>query len=416
MTTSSQAITMLAQAIGEAPEAIKTGNTDWAGLMQSGLIVKLHIRRWRGRTALSMEDIGVPINGEQKLYDELLTLGTKLLAPKEIIKELDAIDSGARKCLERFAFQTYWGSFIPASAYEEWKTKDAEYEARYYAIRDRFLSEYDSIMEDLLDKYAEAARLAYQRRHKLQHAGMDFDLSINAEDKFVEAFMARITSLIPGKAMIADSFRYERELTFIPLPSLMAADAAEADRITLGALKDKTALQAERDRQTMITRMHAEVIAEAKAQKQALVDGFMRDIVAQLRSLIYDAAMSVAETTARNGSLHPRSVVALQTVVERVRQLNFFGDPDSDKMIAQLQAIVDQPAETRDASEIQGALQQVMIVTRQSLLTLGEAPRSAKTLGVPDAPTLVQTKAARSALGLPDLDGNGLGLKAPKLL
>lgn len=407
MPTTAQVIDELAQAIGEDPETIKAGNADWVGLMQSGLIVKLHIRRWRGRTALSLEDIGVPVNGEQALYDELLSLGSKLLAPKEIIKELEAIDSGARKCLERFAFQTFWGNFVPANAYQEWKVADAKWEARYYAVRDRLAAGYDAIMDELMDKYAEAARLAFQRRNKL-YPGIDMDYpQYSQEDKFVEAFMA----LIPERDQITDSFRYERDLTFIPLPPLLATDAAEADRITLSALKDKTALRAEQDRQAMITKMHAEVIA----QKQALVDGFMRDIVAQLRSLIYDAAMQIAETTTRNGYLHPRSVVALQSVVERIKSLNFFGDATSDQLIAQLQAIVQRPAEEREAADINAALAAVMTVTRQSLIALGETPRSAKSLGVPDVPTLAQTKAARSALGMADVAPIAAH-KAPKVL
>ena len=401
--TTAEAIRVLAQAIGEDPSAIHAADAGWVHLMRQGLIVRIHLHRWRGRTSLSLDDIGVPLNGEQKLYEELLALGQKLLMPKEMLKELDAIDSGARKCAERHGYETFWGTFIPFTAYAAWKKDNERFRERYDAVRDRLIENYETIVANLMEKYQEAAYIAFYRRRLLQteHAAGCTPLT---EAQFVEAFMGRIRALIPTREEICASFLYDVELSYIPLPSLLAQDEAAADRIRLDRLKDRTELDAEEERQRLVTAMHRDVLDAARRQKQALITGFLKDIVAQLRALIYDAVTQIGDAVQRNGYLHPRSVVQLNTLIQRVEALNFFGDPDAEAMIEELRRIAETPAESRSAADIQDQLRQIAIVTRQSLLALGEQPRTARELGVADVPTVDSVRQARRALGLAEVE------------
>ena len=113
----------LAQALGEDPEAITATNPRWLELMREGVLVRLHIGRWRARTTLRWRDLGVvPGQGEEEqVLHELLELGHKYLLPRDDVRALDSADSSARKWLERNAFRTYWGFFVPVTAYAEWK-------------------------------------------------------------------------------------------------------------------------------------------------------------------------------------------------------------------------------------------------------------------------------------------------------
>jgi len=43
--------------------------------------------------------------------------------------------------------------------------------------------------------------------------------------------MSRIVALIPGRERIRESFAYEVDLSYVPLPSLLAEDLAEAERM-----------------------------------------------------------------------------------------------------------------------------------------------------------------------------------------
>lgn len=401
--TVSQQIAEIAQALGEDPAAIRADNPRWVDLLQEGVIVKVTLRRWRGKARLELDgDLGIPVNGEGELYRALLDIGSKLLLPRGIQKELDSIDSAARQNVERFGFKTHWGTFIPATAYAAWKEKDAEYQERYFAVRDQIIARYGEIIDKQLDEYAEAARVAYKRRNKLQ-PGQDLDWRINREDDFVEAYMARLRLLIPTKDQIAASFAYEVELAYIPLPSLLAADRQNATEIAV-------ANEAERRRLNALDAMNREVIAKAQAEKESLVDGFLTDIVRQLRAMIYDAVTAVSDATAKNGFLHPRSVVQLQNLVAQVERLNFIGDRDAEAMVERLRSLAAQATTDRDPAEVQQALDDVALVTRASLLALGDGPRACRAQALPDSVPVEELSRARRALALdiePQGNGNG---------
>lgn len=391
--TVSDQIREIAQALGEDPAAIRTDNPKWVELLQEGVIVKVTLRRWRGKARLELDgDLGVPVNGEGQLYKDLLDIGSKLLLPRTIQKELDSIDSAARQNVERFGFKTHWGTFIPATAYADWKASDAEYQDKYFAIRDQIVVFYDEIIAGQLDEYAEAARVAFKRRNRLQ-PGQDLDYRYLPQDRFVEDYMARLRLLIPTKEQIAASFAYEVELAYIPLPSLLAADTERAAEIAVSS-------EVERRKLAALEAMNREVIEQAKAQKELLVDGFLADITRQLRAMIYDAVTAVSDATAKNGYLHPRSMVQLQNLVEQVGRLNFIGDRDADAMVERLRSLTSKASADRDPAEIQQALRDVQIVTRASLAALGDGPRSNRSAALPEAVPTEELTRARRALAL----------------
>lgn len=405
--TVSDQIREIAQALGEDPTAIRTDNPKWVELLQEGVIVKVTLRRWRGKARLELDgDLGIPVNGEGELYRALLDIGSKLLLPRSIQKELDSIDSAARQNVERFGFKTHWGTFIPATAYVDWKASDAEYQARYFAVRDQIVAFYDDIMSKQLDEYAEAARVAYKRRNRLQ-PGQDLDYRYLPQDRFVEDYMARLRLLIPTKEQIAASFAYEVELAYIPLPSLLAADQQNAAEIAC-------ATEAERRKLAALEAMNREVIEQAKAQKELLVDGFLADITRQLRAMIYDAVTAVSDATAKNGYLHPRSVTQLQNLVAQIERLNFIGDRDAEVMVERLRSLASKTTADRDPAELQQALNDVATVTRASLLALGDG-RTSRAQALPDSVPAEELTRARRALAL-DIEPQGNGNGRPAVL
>ncbi len=88
--------------------------------------------------------------------------------------------------------------------------------------------------------------------------------------------------------------------------------------------------EADRERRQKLARMNDEVVAEARRKKQQLIDTFLKDVVVQLRTTIYEATTDVLKTMQKNqGKLHPRSVVQLKNLIEQIGSLNFFGDEES---------------------------------------------------------------------------------------
>ena len=146
--------------------------------------------------------------------------------------------------------------------------------------------------------------------------------------------------------------------------------------------------------------MNEEVTAEARKKKQQMIDGFLGDLVKQLRATVYEATTDILATMSKNqGKLHPRSVVQLRNLIEQVGQMNFFGDTETDAMIRRVRSIFDQRPETRNAADLQVTLRDVAIITRASLLDLGEQPRASRIIGDEDT-TPAEIATARRRLDL----------------
>jgi len=421
----------LAQVLGE--EDVRVVEPRWLQLMQEGLIVTLHIRRWRARAKLTFADLGLPVRDEKEraAFADLLNLGEKRLLPARYIRALDSIDSGARKCLDRYSYKTFWGNFVPCTAYAGWKEQNEVYRQRYFKIRDDIVENYDRIVASLLDGYAVAARAAYRRLNALDPEAMS-NGEYAAEDDFVDAFMSRIVALIPSRDRIRDSFAFEVELSYVPLPSLLAEDLAEAERIR--AQREMERLEEEmkrdslwrnirleeeaaRERQRMLAAMNRDVVEKARQQKEELIDTFLADLVKQLRGLVYDVTTNVLASIQTNqGRLVGKASVQLSNLIEQVASLNFFGDQEIDRMIARVRMELDKQPKDRDMKEIRAQLKNIATITRATLIGLGEQPRSARSLGVADVPTPEMIRTARRGLGLAEeIEVPELELRQPRL-
>lgn len=403
----------LAQLLGQD---VKLVEPKWLSLMRQGVVVELHIRRWRAKSRLTLDDLGLP-NTDNAEFADLLQLGDKFLLPTKYIKLADSIEASARQWLETHSSETFWGRFIPCTAYGEWKARQEEYRARYFSLRDEIDRDYDQIVKEHLLDYAKAARAAYRRRMALD--GRALRKADITEPAFVQAFVSAIAALIPSRERIYEAWGFEFSLSYVPLPSLLADDKAEAERINAQrdteraqeqAARDKIWLEmsateaASRKRQQMLEAMNRDVVEAARKQKEQLVDGFLGGLVKQLRSLVYDAATDVLQTIQKNDRLHPRSVVQLRGLIDQVNQLNFFNDGDVSRMVYQVQQALDKAPADRDVREIETSLRDIATVTRATLVGLGEQPRGARSLGVADAPSVPAIRAARARLGLEEIE------------
>jgi hypothetical protein len=214
---------------------------------------------------------------------------------------------------------------------------------------------------------------------------------------------------------VAASFYYTTELRYVSLPGMMAderarAEAAErearlaeerywAERERLAAEVDAARTGAEWQARQM-REINRDVLAQAQQQKEALVDGFLRDVVVQLRALVYEATTDVLAAIEKNAALPPRSVAQLNNLIKQVQALNFYGDEDVAAMVNRLAFSAGQAPAERDVPGLRESLRDVATVVRASLLSLGDQPRGARMLGVADEPTPDMVRKARRHLGL----------------
>jgi hypothetical protein len=399
MSTSQEVRENLAQVLGEEAAALRVENPRWVELMKEGVIVGLSIGRWRAKTRLSWSDLGIELDGEEdKELASIIDLGHKKLLPGDMLRELDAIESTARKQLEKFAYKTHWGWFVPVTAYGQWKEKNQEQRARYFAKRDELVRDYDELVASVLAGYRLAARGAYRRLLALHPEAV----SRYSEAEFVSLFVATIKEHLPSAVTIRESFYFDVSLSYVPLPSMLAADAAEAERI------DRERRE-EAGKDWLVREMNRDVLAQARAEKERLIDGFLRDVVVQLRSMVYEASVDVLAAIQKNDRLPPRSVVQLNNLITQVKNLNFYGDVEIEEMVNRVNRALVVGAEDRSVGQIADNLRDIATVMRASLIGLGERPRAARNLGLADNPAGEELVRARRRLDLAE-DGEALPL------
>jgi len=409
----------LAAVLGEDPDRITQIQPQWLRFMKQGVVVDLHVGRWRGRSKLEYADLGLPEPRGDAGADalaNLLTLGRKNLLPTRFLKKFDAIEASARKLVNENGASTYWGVFVTAERYQD-KVKAGldGYYSEYFRILTEMTADFEAVKSELADEYRHQARLAYTRLTKIAP-----DLLDQGETDFVETFVANILTLIPPVSEIEASFNFAWELRFIPLPDLLAQENQQASMFDIETQRQYEQAEhdrrmnrivegAEADRQRKLaqaeTQIRLEVLNRAKLEKDQQVTSFMKDLVTQLRGLVYEASTDILGTLQKNDRLHPRSVVQIRNLVEAVGQMNFFGDSDLDAMIARVQAQMAtiQTTDNKDVGAIRETLEAVATLTRETLINLGETPRSGRSVGIAEVPSLDETRQARQVLELPDI-------------
>lgn len=402
-TNTSNLRTQLAEVLGIAPDDIKMIEPQWTRYMKRGVILSLHVGRWRARAALTYADLGLPEpdeDSEKKALQDLLALGRKNLLPKRFIDRFDAIEQSGRKAVDRGSHKTYWGSFVTPGTFNETIEDLRRFQAEYMQTANEMCDNWDEVLAELADDYRAAARRAYRNLRQLSP-----DLASMSETSFVEGFVKRVLVMVPPRQTVRESFRFEWDIYYIPLPSLLEQDMAEAERVKQEALqlRHEADLARQRDyQQLQAEREMARAVAEhAQAQKTELIDQFMKDVVVQMRQLIYGATVDVLESMRRNEHLHPRSITQLRNLVSQIQGLNFFGDRDVDQMVNRIRLQLDQAPEARNPGTVRAVMTDIGIVTRQALMSLGETPRSGRNEGIADVPAMQEVRTARQRLELP---------------
>ncbi len=396
-----QAKQEVAAEVGLAEEQIHTIRANWQEYMRQGLLVNLHIGRWRGRTSLQLEDLGLPA-GE---LSDLVRLGEKRLLPaipptsafydekkptRTYAQVLESIESAARAHLRSMSFPTYWGTFVPVTAFSQWREESLRYQAQYMAVRDEIAANWQAVISALLEEYTEVARQAWQRRSRL--AEMEMEL-----DEYTGAFLDRILHLLPSREEFIASFYFNAELSFIPLPNLLAAEEAEALQ-TRQEMEERRArhdaelsrIQTERRlnetaaevRERQLREMNRAVLEEARRQKQEQIDGFVQVVTAQLRQMVIDVATNVSASIANNGKLVGKASQQLQNLVANIEQLNFTGDQELEALLSPIQAVLNQKADSRDAGSLKQALDEIAVNAKSSILAINRQTRGRREMVV----------------------------------
>ncbi len=372
---------------------------DWRRLLADGVLIQLHIRRCRFSTRLTLEDIGVKVDDDsvREKLSKWLVLGEKRLLPVVYMKALGRIESSARYALKERSFRTELGAFVPSSAYIGWRESTEELKKRYLALRDDIIANHRALTRQVLTEYEVIAADTYQRLRSTHPAVLT-----ESQEQFVITYSNRITSQIPSPQRIRDTF----DFTYLLIDSLSQLGPQQEGQQNTQVQIDQARTQVQqREWQRQV--LDQDLRLHATERVHAALDSFLSQIVGQLRSLTYTVACDVLGTLQRRGEggIAHQSVRQLSNLLTQVRELNFYGDSEMERMMQQVQAIVEQSTEERQhhSDDIARTLRAIATVTRTTLLDLEKEPKSARAIAISDQPTEASVRQARAELGL-DLD------------
>lgn len=376
------------EALGIDPSQAQITSDDWAmRLMEGGVIVSLHIGRWGGKTSLKPEDLGIKLSDDpdtRRKQQALLVFGSKHLLPTYLLRNLASVESQARQNLTNCSISTVFGSYLTPAAWERFRARHESLKADYFALRDQILERYDSLIDEMRSEYESMAHDAWRRSRR---RGPDQ----YAPDEYVSSYLDRVIAAFPTKEYIRESFSFEAVPTLIPLPSMLAEDMTKAEEI-----QDEAALQ---------QALRRDVARYWRERKREMVDGFLVDLVAQIRGQAYEVLASALETAERNeGKLPAKTLQGLDTMIQTVRTLDPYGDQELETAFRRLRGQLERPAKDRDAGEIVRQVDDLATVIRASLVLMDRAPRRGNGEIEQTVPTIQQVRQARERLGIEQVE------------
>src|SRR5437588_63592 len=331
----------IAAIAGVAPERlriIKESLVD--ALLRKGVVVRVHIGRWRARRKLRAEDLGLGPEGA-RVFLEQVDLGARLLLPRAMLEKLDRLESQGRSNLRRYSLDTRLGSFVPADGLPRFLEEHQALRAQYLALRDDIVTRLSSLRDEVRQACACAAETLYDALR----AAADV-----RREAFVTQYVERALAAWPMVGQVHTSFAFDYDLLYVPLASELAAEQAR-----LAAIAEDERLREDLARHVAERRRHE-------------IDGFLNDLAADLRATVFETVTAALRGLQNGGFPAPKTVAALRRLTERVRLLNVYGDQDIETQIRRLEgALVPLKRRTAVAAE----------QLRAALVDLRETTRSA---------------------------------------
>jgi hypothetical protein len=281
-------------------------------LLRKGVLVALHIGRWRGKHKLSPEDLGLDAEHTGAVL-RTIELGHKLLLPRDTLDELSRLESAGRAALAKYALDTRIGAFLPADNLPKFLEAHDRIQAQYLAIRDELVDRADWLRDEARARFRAAAVELYRATRSVQQV---------PEPEFVETYVSRSLKLWPGAEQIRASFYFDWEAFYVPLSSELAQEQARLAEIS-------------RDQE-----IRAELAQRTADRYRRTVDDFLTGLVSNLRETVHATVSHALDAIKRGGTPAPQTVGSLRALIDRIRTLNVYGDTDIDSQLDRLSQVL----------------------------------------------------------------------------
>ena len=314
---------------------------------QDGVLVNLHVRWWRGYKTLTPEDLGMrPTAEAREFLKKAVNLGGKRMLPARTLSRLKSLEVLGRQALNTYSFNTFYGSFVPCTVYEDWKTEYERLRKEFLSIRDDIYENYDDIVEEMRAMWLENAPTLYRMANRKK-----------LPDGYAEETADRIVSQIRSREEIYQSFQYEQALTLVPIPSEAKADLLEAEHLERISRYGK-------DRANQLESFQHDLESEFSQRKQRMTD-FVSGIQGQISEEICKMASEVHNAIQGKGTVYARTATKLRRLVDKARSLNFIQDPSVEEWLSSVDKVINNAEVTPE--ELSKVLRTVSSAARNEL-------------------------------------------------
>lgn len=340
-------------------------------------VKELHIGRWRAECYMDPQILGIQADGNEeyaKFLAEYIRQGAERLLPARYIKQLNSTENAAREYLRSHSIGSPWGRLVPFTVNREVNEKLAEYRERYFSIINKILEQWDELVLEMERYYRIGAAEAWRRLNLIP---LD-EPSVPPrewEDTLVRAVMSRMIS----RREFQDSCYFDVE-TFLPLtPSQILAEQVRLEKVeSIVQQLDDEEKRIAAEAQKKIDEMYR----EATKDLPKMVDEFMLSMFRELRATVYEACVHALEQRQKNGKFLAGNRKAILRMVQDIRNWNeFLGEEKIREMLLELQEMAGEDVPEECLKE---SLTKVATLMRADLLDLGNTPRSAREVGIPD--------------------------------
>lgn len=311
-------------------------NKDYLELVQQqGVLVATSVRYWRGVIRLTPEDLGLKASN---VDEKLIQLGHKRLVPRKELSAFGLVESRVQAAVEASGFPFLGGvaRFVPNPRITRLHEELNAQEEAFLAAQATFMEQYDTIREQALEDWREAAR------------ALPGNSSI---------LLATVSASFPPKVDVAKRFLF-RVRMFQVHPDVITVEEA-ADAAQMADIKARK-----------------RIAEQANAQLQRDIGGFIRESVVTLREETAKLAGEVlASIDGAEHGVHQKTLNRLSKFVEEFRTLNFAGDQDLERTLEKFQTelLTRSAAEYRESSAATASLRDGLKTLRASAVAMAQA-------------------------------------------
>ena len=311
----------LEEEIGETVHQHKRSLQEIAAAATRGIMVRVEVKYWRGRSALTGEDLGLTDPKVKNFAKQYLSNGQKIIVPPELLRALTSAENLMRGDLQEFGFNVGgFGRFIPVTQFTAFRERFLKHKEAFVAAVEAMAVAVDGDAKDrmrvefrTLANHAWLGSRAQWTEGGTAPAGA-FAGSDNPTPRFVEEYVEKVMAKIPPADTIRqDAYAgYRLERLVFPDTSLAVAFSKHPD----------------------LQNDYAGCLAQEKREKIDLFLLAARDAVAsQVQALVESINQKVAD----KGRIQARSVTAVLGAVAELKNLNVLQDKEIDSTLDNLQ-------------------------------------------------------------------------------